>query len=186
MVLQQQCDNATLIILIFTTTTTTTTNRAIAHSLLLGRVYGTTYLSIDVIPNWLSWSFAGCWRCVCFAEDLLLLECLTNRHLHDITLHVMQYTLPVFEKQKQTCKRPTETTLSSYGRKRNCRRNYIISFGWNIFFSVSAGRNRNHAETVITVSAVPKLKPKLKLYACIEFMRHSNKHRIRNWRERTT
>ena len=33
--------------------------------------------------------------------------------------------------------RPTETTYSGYGRNRNCRRDYIFSFG----------QNQNHAET---------------------------------------
>ena len=39
---------------------------AIAHSLLLDRICGTTYLSIYVILNILSWSY---WRQTCFAED---------------------------------------------------------------------------------------------------------------------
>jgi len=43
---------------------------AIAHSLLLNRVCsGTTYLSIYVTLNILSWSSTGFWRRTCFAED---------------------------------------------------------------------------------------------------------------------
>jgi len=42
---------------------------AIAHSLLLDRVCGTTYLSIYVTLNIISWSSAGYWRRTCFAED---------------------------------------------------------------------------------------------------------------------
>ena len=61
--------------------------------------------------------------------------------------------------------------FSSYGRNRNFRLNYIFGFG----------RNRNYAETVITVSAVPK--PKLKLYTCIElYFAHDSRSRLINAR----
>jgi len=70
---------------------------AIAHSLLLDRVCGTTYLSIYVTLNILSWSSSGYWRHTASVllktaapSDCLLFERLIQLHLHYITLQVRQ------------------------------------------------------------------------------------------------
>ena len=61
----------------------------IDHSLLLDRVCGTTYLSINVILNLLSSSAACYWRRICYAEDsgvqwLWLLKRIINLNLHSV------------------------------------------------------------------------------------------------------